>query len=524
MVVTINPTAVSILPLLVFLVPLAFGVLIFALGRFGRFFRDGLALMGIAATLGISVMMAGRILGGEVLTWWSNNLYVDGLAAVMELSASIMGVIVVVYSMWYFGEKTKEEEAHPFTSMTSYYGQILLFLGLMNWTCATNNIIMLYVSLEFTTLATVFLVTFHWNKQAMEAGYKYLLLVTVGVIFALLGSVLLYAAATPYLPVSRVLLLTELGTVATKIPTNIVLLAAAFLVVGFGTKAGLVPFHAWLPDAHVEAPTAGSVLLAGVLLKLGGYGFLRFSLPMLPEASAFFAPMVFALSIVAIVYTSLVALVQTDMKKLIAYSSVAHMGIVTIGCFTANALGLTGALVQMLSHGLVSAALFMVVGVVYDRIHSREIEAYGGLAERMPVYATLFMLFMLASVGLPGTSGFVGEILVIVGIFGITPESPAIPAAGSWVALLAATGMVLGAAYMLWLYRRVIFGALEKGALAGIRDLRPNELAAFAPLVLLVLLMGVYPSLFTDPMAASVDRVLAEIGAAGPGRLAAQLD
>lgn len=293
------------------------------------------------------------------------------------------------------------------------------------------------------------------------------------------------------------------------------------LFASFAVKVPMWPFHTWLPDAHVEAPTGGSVLLAGVLLKLGGYGFLRFSLPMLPEASALFAPLVYALSIVAIIYTSLVALAQTDMKKLIAYSSVAHMGIVTIGCFTANPLGLAGALVQMLSHGLVSAALFMVVGVVYDRIHSREIAAYGGLAERMPVYATLFMLFMLASVGLPGTSGFVGEILVIVGIFNVTPATPVIPAQGSWVALLAATGMVLGAAYMLWLYRRVIFGALEKASLATIKDLRLNEIAAFAPLVILVILMGVYPSFFTDPMMPAIERVLAEIGASSPTRAAA---
>jgi NADH-quinone oxidoreductase subunit M len=272
----------------------------------------------------------------------------------------------------------------------------------------------------------------------------------------------------------------------------------------FAVKVPMWPFHTWLPDAHVEAPTAGSVLLAGVLLKLGGYGFLRFSLPMLPDASVYFAPLVFALSIVAIIYTSLVALAQTDMKKLIAYSSVAHMGIVTIGIFTPNALGIQGSIVQMLSHGFVSAALFMVVGVVYDRIHSREIEAYGGLAERMPVYATVFMLFMLASVGLPGTSGFVGEILVIVGIF----------QHNAWVAALAATGMILGAAYMLWLYRRVIFGPLVKESLRTIRDLRANEVAAFAPLVVLALVMGIWPQFFLEPMAGSVAQLLARVAPA----------
>jgi NADH-quinone oxidoreductase subunit M len=263
------------------------------------------------------------------------------------------------------------------------------------------------------------------------------------------------------------------------------------------------PFHTWLPDAHVEAPTAGSVLLAGVLLKLGGYGFLRFSLPMLPDASAYFAPLIYALSIVAIIYTSLVALVQQDMKKLIAYSSVAHMGIVTIGLFTPNVLGIQGGIMQMLSHGIVSAALFMCVGVIYDRIHSREIARYGGLAERMPAYALVFMLFMLASVGLPGTSGFVGEVLVIVGAF----------QHNSWVAAFAATGMILGAAYMLWLYRRVVFGALTKDDLKSIRDMRLNEVVAFAPLVLLALLMGVYPSMFLTPMEASVARLLDQMQA-----------
>jgi NADH-quinone oxidoreductase subunit M len=293
-----------------------------------------------------------------------------------------------------------------------------------------------------------------------------------------------------------------------ELPVQKLLWIAMFA--SFAVKVPMWPFHTWLPDAHVEAPTAGSVLLAGVLLKLGGYGFLRFSLPMLPEASAYFAPFVFGLSIVAIVYTSLVALMQNDMKKLIAYSSVAHMGIVTIGVFTPNALGIEGGIVQMLSHGVVSAALFMVVGVVYDRIHSREIADYGGLAEVMPVYATVFMLFMMASVGLPGTSGFVGEILVIVGAFQYS----------SWVAFFAATGMILSAAYMLWLYRRVVFGALVKDALKGIRDMRANEVIAFAPLVVVAIVLGIYPSLFLEPMHASVDQLLAQIGAAEPANLA----
>jgi NADH-quinone oxidoreductase subunit M len=272
----------------------------------------------------------------------------------------------------------------------------------------------------------------------------------------------------------------------------------------FAVKVPMWPFHTWLPDAHVEAPTAGSVILAGVLLKMGGYGFLRFSLPMLPLASADFAPFIYALSIVAVIYTSLVALAQEDMKKLIAYSSVAHMGFVTVGIFTANQQGVVGAIIQMLSHGVVSAALFLCVGVVYDRMHSRDIATYGGLVNRMPKYAAVFMLFMLASVGLPGTSGFVGEILIMVGAF----------KANTWVAALIATGMILGAAYMLYLYRRVIFGALTKDSLKSMTDLNWREVAVFAPLVLVVLWMGIYPASFLGPIEVSVANLIADYNSA----------
>jgi NADH-quinone oxidoreductase subunit M len=252
--------------------------------------------------------------------------------------------------------------------------------------------------------------------------------------------------------------------------------------------------HTWLPDAHVEAPTAGSVVLAGVLLKMGGYGFLRFSVPMLPDAAASFSPFIFTLSVVAVIYTSLVALAQEDMKKLIAYSSVAHMGVVTIGIFTINVQGISGALFQMLSHGVVSAALFLIVGVVYDRIHSRDIARYGGLADRMPGYALVFMLFMMASIGLPGTAGFIGEFLVIIGSLQVN----------FWLALLGGMGMILGAAYMLYLYRRVIFGRITRDDLRNILDLSPREWAVFAPLIVLTLWMGIIPSSFTSYFDATV--------------------
>jgi NADH-quinone oxidoreductase subunit M len=266
----------------------------------------------------------------------------------------------------------------------------------------------------------------------------------------------------------------------------------------FAVKMPMWPVHTWLPDAHVEAPTAGSVILAAILLKMGGYGFLRFSLPMFPGASHDLAPLVFALSVIAVVYTSLVALVQEDMKKLIAYSSVAHMGFVTMGIFAATTQGVAGGIFQMISHGIVSAALFLCVGVVYDRMHTREIAAYGGLVNRMPLYAAAFMVFTLANVGLPGTSGFVGEFLALIGTFKVN-----IP-----VATLATLGVIGSAGYALWLYRKAIFGVLDKPALAGIMDIDAREILVLAPLVTLTILFGVYPKPVLDLSAASVAQLL----------------
>ncbi|HSR70914.1 MAG TPA: NADH-quinone oxidoreductase subunit M, partial [Kiloniellales bacterium] len=345
-------------------------------------------------------------------------------------------------------------------------------------------------------LIPMFLIIGIWGgERRVYSAFKFFL-------FTLAGSVLLLLALLAmYFEVGT----TDIPTMLDySFPTSMQRWLWLALFASFAVKIPMWPVHTWLPDAHTEAPTAGSVILAGVLLKMGAYGFLRFSLPMLPEASAYFTPFIFTLSVVAVIYTSLVALAQEDMKKLIAYSSVAHMGFVTLGIFTVTQQGLEGALFQMLSHGVVSAALFLIVGVVYDRIHTRMIARYDGLVQRMPVYAFSFMIFMLASVGLPGTSGFVGEFLVLVGAFQVN----------TWAAYLAATGMVLGAAYMLYLYRRVIFGIITKPDLRAIADLTPRELVVFAPLIALVFWMGLYPVPFLDIFSASVAKLIEDHEAA----------
>jgi NADH-quinone oxidoreductase subunit M len=375
------------------------------------------------------------------------------------------------------------------TRVREYMIAFLLLQTMMIGVFCALDFLLFYLFFE-GGLIPMFLIIGVWGgARRVYSSFKFFL-------YTLLGSVLLLLAL--------IYMYFEAGT--TDIPT---LMAHGFtaeeqtwlwlaMFASFAVKMPMWPVHTWLPDAHVEAPTAGSVILAGVLLKMGGYGFLRFSLPMLPLASDLFVPLVFTLSVIAVIYTSLVALMQEDMKKLIAYSSVAHMGFVTIGIFTFNTQGIEGGIFQMLSHGIVSAALFLCVGVVYDRIHSREIARYGGLVNRMPVYAFTFMIFMLASMGLPGTAGFVGEILVLVGVYQVN----------TWVAALAALGVILGAAYMLWLYRRTIFGTLEKDGLKQILDMDRREISFFAPLIVLAILMGVMPGPFLDVMHVSVNHLI----------------
>ncbi len=420
-------------------------------------------------------------------------LGVDGISLWFVLLSTLLTLVVVIGSWHSVHTRVKEY-------MIAFMFMDTLMVGVF----CSLDVLLFYVFFEGILIPMYLIIGIWGGPRRIYAAFKFFL-------YTLLGSVLfLVAILVIYLKTGT----SEIPLATARLAQNPLGLGLQELLwlgmfVSFAVKVPMWPFHTWLPDAHVEAPTAGSVLLAGVLLKLGGYGFLRFSLPMLPDASVHLAPLIFALSVVAIIYTSLVALMQHDMKKLIAYSSVAHMGIVTIGIFTPNALGISGSIVQMLSHGVVSGALFMVVGVVYDRVHSREISRYGGLAENMPVYATTFMLFMLASVGLPGTSGFIGEMLVIIGAFQHS----------SWLAFFAAIGMILSACYMLWLYSRVIFGSLTKEDLKILPDMRLNEVVAFAPLVVIAILMGVYPSVFLDPIAPSVNNLLAQIA---PAQKAAQ--
>ena len=409
------------------------------------------------------------------------HMGVDGISMFFVLLSTLLTPICIGASWTAIQEKVKEY-------MVAFLVLETMMVGMF---CALD-FVAFYIFFE-AVLIPMFLIIGVWGgPRRVYAAFKFFL-------YTLLGSVLmLLAILVAYFQAGT----TDIPTLmAFDFPLHLQYWMWLAFFASFAVKVPMWPVHTWLPDAHVEAPTAGSVILAGVLLKMGGYGFLRFSLPMMPLASETFAPLVFTLSIVAIIYTSLVALAQQDMKKLIAYSSVAHMGIVTIGAFTFNQHGIEGSIFQMLSHGVVSGALFLCVGVVYDRIHTREIDAYGGLVHRMPSYALIFMFFTMASVGLPGTGGFVGEILALLGAF----------EANTWVAFFAATGLILGAAYALYLYRRIIFGALTKENLKTILDLSPREWIIFAPLVIIVLWMGVYPVSFLDIMHVSVENLVNQV-------------
>ena len=417
---------------------------------------------------------------------------VDGISVLFVMLTTFL-MPIVIGACWNVSHRTKE-----------YMMAFLILETLMLGVFCALDLVLFYLFFE-GGLIPMFLIIGIWGgKNRIYASFKFFL-------YTLLGSVLMLVAILYMWIVSGTTDMVQLLNYEFSIsPFNILgfeitggaqtMLWLAFFA-SFAVKMPMWPVHTWLPDAHVQAPTAGSVVLAAILLKMGGYGFLRFSLPMFPIASELMMDFVLWLSVIAIIYTSLVAMVQEDMKKLIAYSSVAHMGYVTMGIFTLNQQGIDGAIFQMISHGFISGALFLIVGVIYDRIHTREIDAYGGLVNRMPAYALIFMLFTMANVGLPGTSGFVGELLTLIGVFQVN----------TWVAVFATLGVVLSAAYALWLYRRVMFGDLIKASLKSITDLDRRERLLFTPLILATLIFGIYPSFIIDIIGPSVEALIESI-------------
>ena len=415
------------------------------------------------------------------------KLGIDGIAlTLIALTAFLMPICIG--ASWRSIEKRVPE----------YMAYFLLMEALIMGSFSAQDLFLFYIFFEGGLIPMYLIIGVWGGAERIKASYKFFLYTLFGSVLMLIAMLYMRSVAgTSDIP----------ALMAYDFPKGAqTFLFLAFLA-SFAVKLPMWPVHTWLPDAHVQAPTAGSVILAGVLLKLGGYGFIRFSLPMFPDGSAQFVPLMFALGAIAAIYTSLVALVQTDMKKLIAYSSVAHMAFVTFGLFAMNRQGIEGAMMVMLGHGLVSGALFLCVGVVYDRLHTREISRYGGVANNMPHYALLFMVFTMASVGLPGTSGFVGEFLSMMGIYG----------ASTWAAFVATTGIVLGAAYMLYLYRRVVQGPLDKPDVAAMTDLSARELVILVPLALAVLWMGVYPESFMAPMRKDVGVVLSRVDPAWHG-------
>ncbi|MDF2140028.1 NADH-quinone oxidoreductase subunit M [Paenirhodobacter sp. CAU 1674] len=430
------------------------------------------------------------------------KLGVDGISVLFVMLTTFLMPLTIA-SCWGVEKRVKE-----------YMIAFLVLEGLMIGVFVALDLVLFYLFFE-AGLIPMFLIIGIWGgKERIYAAFKFFLYTFLGSVLMLVAMIAMYMDAGT----------TDMVTLLSHEFSSQTIHVLGFSVMGgmqtllflaffasFAVKMPMWPVHTWLPDAHVQAPTAGSVVLAAVLLKMGGYGFLRFSLPMFPVGSEVMGPLVLWMSAIAIVYTSLVALAQSDMKKLIAYSSVAHMGYVTMGIFAVNQQGIDGAIFQMLSHGFISGALFLCVGVIYDRMHTREIEAYGGLVNRMPAYALIFMFFTMANVGLPGTSGFIGEFLTLMGIF----------QTNTWVAAVATSGVILSAAYALWLYRRVVLGELIKESLKSIVDMDRREKAIFAPLVVMTLLLGVYPSLVTDIIGPSVAQIVTDYHASLPAELTA---
>jgi NADH-quinone oxidoreductase subunit M len=405
---------------------------------------------------------------------------VDGISVLFVLLTTLLTPICVLSSWEVIQHRVREY-------MITFLVLETMLVGLF---CALD-IIVFYVFFEGVLIPMYLIIGVWGGTRRVYSAFKFFLFTFAGSVLMLLALLAMWA----YAHTTDIAMLMH-----AHFPVTMQFWLFLGFMASFAIKVPMWPVHTWLPDAHVEAPTAGSVMLAGVLLKMGAYGFLRFSVSMLPVASTEFAPLIYTLSVVAVIYTAYVALAQEDMKKLIAYSSVAHMAIVTIGIFTFDVQGMQGALFQMLSHGIGSAALFLVVGILYDRLHTHEIARFAGLVDRMPLYAFVFMVFTLTTIGLPGTSGFVGEFLVTVGALHVN----------FWLALLGSMGMILGPMYMLFLYRRIIYGRLTKIDLHGILDLSPREIAMFAPLVVITIWMGAYPISFTRFWDSTVTSMVAQ--------------
>jgi len=419
----------------------------------------------------------------EIHSWipaWNINykIGVDGISVLFIILVTILSILCVSVSWKAIQTKTKE-----------FYISLLIMETAMIGIFVSLNVFLFYIFWELTLIPMFLLIGVWGGSQRIYAAVKFVLFMLAGSVLMLVGIIVLYYAG------GRTFDIIELAKV--NYPTGLQIWLFLAFFAAFAVKMPMFPIHTWLPDAHVEAPTAGSVILAAILLKMAGYGFIRFSIGLFPVASDFFTPLIFLLSIIAIVYTSLVALMQEDMKKLIAYSSVAHMGFVTVGIFTFTKQGLEGSIIQMISHGLISAALFLCVGVVYDRVHSRMISSYGGLVHIIPKYAVIFMIFTLAALGLPGTSGFVGEILILIGAF----------QKNILVAVLASLGVIFSAAYMLWLYKRVVFGKINNNELKKIYDLNKTEIFILSSLAFLILFFGFYP----DPLFRTIDISVSEL-------------
>ena len=475
--------------------PIAAGLLILALGRRAPGLVRPLAAAGAGITFLATVPLWGLFHASSFMMQFREHvpwipafhinyaLGIDGISLPLVLLTSFIGVIVVIAA----GPAVKER-------VPEYFASFLIMEGLMIGVFCALDAILFYVFWE-AMLIPMFLIIGIWGgPNRVYATIKFFLYTFLGSVLMLVALLYLHFEAGETFNIASFYHL-PLGT------TPQILIFLAFLI-AFAVKIPMWPVHTWLPDAHVEAPTGGSVVLAAIMLKMGAYGFVRFSLPIVPQASHELAGLMITLSLIAIVYIGLVALVQDDLKKLIAYSSIAHMGFVTLGIFLFQGIAMDGALVQMISHGFVSAALFLCVGVLYDRLHTRAIHDYGGVVNSMPIFAAFMMLFAMANAGLPGTSGFVGELLVILGAF----------KANFWYAALAATTLVTGAAYTLWMYKRVIFGPVTKPAVAGLSDVTGRELSFLAVLGVAVLVLGLWPAPLLHVMAASVHHLLLRPG------------